>query len=263
MWRRFVISGVCVVAAACSVPVAANLDEADANQAILLLERGGVGADKEHDPDHENRFRVSVSRPDGSSAISLLAQENLPPKPSPGVLEALGSGSMVPSRLSEQARWTTGTSGDLERSLRTLDGVLSARVHLALPAHDPLSIDAAPERPSASVLVRHRGATPPLATLEVQRLVAGAVPGLAAEQVHVVQTSTVVPRPSERELSRFGPITVTRGSVSWLRLGAVAAVAFNLLLVGALGWLWSRLRRTELQLIEARAPEGDASRTRK
>src|SRR5690606_39535045 len=62
--------------------------------------------------------------------------------------------SIVPSRLAEHARWSLGVAGELERSLRAVDGVLTARVHLAVPPRDSLAPEAAPERPSAAVLVR-------------------------------------------------------------------------------------------------------------
>src|SRR6185436_18217123 len=102
------------------------------------------------------------------------------------ILEALGKGSVVPSRAAEHARVVTGTGDELERSLRGLDGVLSARVHLGVPAHDPLALEEKAPVATASVLIRHRGATPPIAAGEVQRLVSGAVSGLAPDQVSVV-----------------------------------------------------------------------------
>jgi type III secretion protein J len=251
-------------AAACSVPVAGNLDESDANQALALLERGGVGADKERDPEHEDHFRIRVARNEASAAIGLLAEENLPPKARPGVLEALGQGGVVPSRLAEHARWTTGVAGDLERSLRSLDGVLSARVHLAVPPRDALNTEETPDKPSASVLVRHRGANPPVAAGELRRLIAGAVPGLSPEQVSVVMAATPAGRPRTGELVRFGPITVTRGSGSALRLLATGIVLLNLLMLSGILLLWTRLRRSELALTEARtAGDGEPQRPRK
>jgi type III secretion protein J len=246
---------------ACSVPVAGNLDEADANQAVALLARGGVGADKERDPEHEGHFRVSVAKGEASTAIGVLAEENLPPKSSPGVLEALGQSGVVPSRLAEHARWTAGVAGDLERSLRGLDGVLSARVHLAVPARDGLNADESPEKPSASVLVRHRGSVPPVAVGEVQRLVAGAVPGLNPEQVNVVLATSPAGRGATPELLRFGPLTVTQGSALALRALAAIAVLLNVVLLGGILLLWSRVRRGEQALAEARAAaEGEPQR---
>ncbi|MFZ5897341.1 MAG: hypothetical protein ACOY0T_40175 [Myxococcota bacterium] len=254
------ILGLC--AAACSVPVAANLDESDANQAVTLLEQANLSASKERDPEHEGRYRISVINADAASAIGLLARESLPPRASPGVLEALGEGGMIPSRLAEQARWTAGVAGDLERSLRTLDGVLTARVHLAVPVKDALQTDAQPERPSASVLIRHRNATPPIAAAEVQRLVAGAVSGLGPEQVSVVMTPSPGSRVALADAVRIGPISVSRGTGSVLRGSAALIVVLNLTLLAAILYLWARLKKSEGALLEAQG-KADAPQKRK
>ncbi len=233
--------------AGCSVPIAIGLDETDANHAVVALEKSGVAAEKERDPDSEGRWRVSVARDDASSAAVVLSAESLPPPASPGVLDTLAQGSIVPSRSAEQAKLIAGTSGELERSLRGLDGVISVRVHLAVPATDSLAPDEAPVPPSASVLLRHRGPTPPIAAGDVQRLVAGAVPGLSPAQVAVVSLPVPeAPRPQERELARFGPVTVTRSSVLPLRTIVGGAVLLNLGLLAALLVVWARARRAEL-----------------
>src|SRR3954471_19055475 len=171
------------VLAGCNVPIAAGLDENDANHAVVALEKSGVAADKDRDPDSEGRWRINVARDDASSAAGILSAESLPPASSPGLLETLGQGSIVPSAASEQAKFVAGTSGELERSLRSLDGVVSVRVHLAIPVRDALVPDETPVPASASVLLRHRASAPPISVADVQRLVSGAVPGLAPAQV--------------------------------------------------------------------------------
>jgi len=256
------LSALGLVALGCATPIVAGLDEGDASQAVVALEQGGIGAEKERDPDKEGAFRVIVARDDASTALTVLAEEGLPPRQAPGVLEALGRGSVVPSRLAEQARLVTGTSDDLERSLRGLDGVLSARVHLGVPTHDPLAIDEQAPAATASVLIRHRGATPPLVAGEVQRLVSGAVPGLHAEQVTVVMLPAAPrARTGERQLARVGPLTVTRSSLLGLRALIGVAVLVNAVLLACVLALWSRLRRAESTLAEAR-PNEPERRTR-
>ena len=235
----------------CTVPIAVGLDENDANHAVVALEKSGVAADKDRDPESEGRWRISVARDDASSAAGVLSSESLPPAASPGLMDTLGQGSIVPSQASEQAKFVAGTSGELERSLRSLDGVVSVRVHLAIPVQDALNPDVAPTPASASVLLRHRGAAPPIAIVDIQRLVAGAVPGMAPAQVSVV--ASPVPQPGrlpERELSRFGPVTVTRGSVFPLRTIVGGALLLNLGLLGALLFVWARARRAESSLAE-------------
>jgi type III secretion system YscJ/HrcJ family lipoprotein len=262
VWPRSLIgTALSLLLVGCTVPIAIGLDENDANHAIVALEKSGVAADKDRDPDTEGRWRVSVARDDTSSAAVILSSESLPPPASPGVLDTLGQGSIVPSRTSEQAKFVTGVAGELERSLRSLDGVVSVRVHLAVPAQDSLAPDEAPIPPTASVLIRHRGATPPISNGDVQRLVAGAVPGLTPAQVSVV--ALPVPsatRPAERELSRFGPVTVTRSSVLPLRTIIGSALLLNLGLLGALILVWARARRAELGLADQRAAEAQGAR---
>ncbi len=250
----FAATAVAVLAlGGCSTPIAADLDEGDANRVVVALDEGGVTATKEPDPDHEGRWRISVPRNEGPTAVMLLEQSNLPPAPTPGVLEALGDGSIVPSRASEHARLVAGTAGELERSFREVDGVLAARVHLSVPRQDALSLGAQPEAPTASVLLRHRGPTPPLSEADVQRLVAGAVSGMIPEQVSVIATPVPGPRTlPDRALARFGPITVTRASLTPLRIAVGAIVVFDITLIVAVLLAWLRVRRAELALEEAR-----------
>ncbi|MCA9631651.1 MAG: hypothetical protein KC766_28540 [Myxococcales bacterium] len=249
-----------LVACACSVPVAGGLEETNANRIVVALEEQGVVADKERDPESEGRYRVLVARDDASTAISVLTRENLPAPDTPSVLDSLGQGGLVPSRSSEQARLIAGTAGELERSLREVDGVLSARVHLAVMGRDPLQTDDQTHKPTASVLIRYRGATPPIASDEVKRLVAGAVPELEPDQVAVVSSSVPEPAPAaERELARFGPVTATRSSMLPLRLGVGIAVVANLLLLGLLLFLTSRLRQLRADLESIRHADGRQS----
>lgn len=251
-----------VVVTACSVPVAQDLDENDANQAVVALGSHGVVASKEPDPAHEGRWEISVPHEEAAGAATILSRENLPPPAAPGVLDTMGKGSIVPSRLAEHAKLVAGIAGDLERSLRGVNGVLSARVHLAVPVPDALETDSenAPH-PTASVLIRHRGAEPPIAREEVQRLVAGAVAGLDPREVSVV--TTPVPgdaRSFDHELTRFGPVTIARTSLTATRLIVAGVVLLNLLLLSAIALLWSRIRKTEAALAEAHAEAAPGKR---
>jgi type III secretion protein J len=265
MWGKTLdwtgLVGLSLAVFGCSVPVAVGLDERDANHAVVALEKNGVAADKERDPDAEGRWKISVARGDASSAAFVLSAESLPPPSSPGLLDALGQGSIVPSPASEQAKYVTGIAGELERSLLTLDGVVSVRVHLALPVQDALAPELSAPPASASVLLRHHSVAPPIAVGDIQRLVAGAAPGLTPERVSVV--ASLVPdvtRPAERELSRFGPVTVTRGSVLPLRALVGGAVLLNLGLLAAWVLSWIRARRAEANLAELRAEGAQGAR---
>lgn len=76
--------------------------------------------------------------------------------------------------------------GELARTIREIDGVRGARVHLVLPKRDLFSRDK-PE-PSASVLLQMRGRQrlSPDQVLAVQHLIASAVAGLTPEHVSII-----------------------------------------------------------------------------
>ena len=59
----------------CSVPISAGLDEPNATQAVVALEKSGIAAEKERDPDHENAYRVVVARDDAASACLLVQRQ--------------------------------------------------------------------------------------------------------------------------------------------------------------------------------------------
>lgn len=229
-----------LVAIGCTVPVAVGLDEQDANHAAAALNENGIATDKSPDPDSEHHWRIDVLRDDAAKAVSVLADENLPRARAPGLLETLDSHALVPSRGNEHTKLVAGMSGELERTLTGIAGVVSARVHLAVPAPDNLS-SAEPPPPSASVLLQYRGDRMPISAGDVQRLIAGAVPGLSADRVAVVE-SPVSSSSRSPGLVRLGPFATTKGSAQKLKLLLGAAALLNVLLVAFVGILWSRVR---------------------
>jgi type III secretion protein J len=236
--------------AACSVPVAGSLDDGEASRVVVALDRAAIESTKEVDPSAEGKWRVSVQRDDVARALGVMRDEALPRSTPPGVLDAVGKGSLVPSEAAEHAQLVAGMAGDLERSLEGVDGVLGARVHLNIPPPSPFrSSDATPARGSASVLIAHRGATPPLSADSVARLVAGGVPSMLASDVAVVFVSRPAPAVTpESGFAHVGPIAVARSSVRTLQAGTVALVALLAVLSAVTLALSARLSRVRAEL---------------
>lgn len=229
--------------AACSAPIAQGLSEADANRVVVALGDAKIGATKKADHQNEGKFLVEVPTTDAAGALAVLQQRGLPSPESAGILASLGESGLVASKMTEHARLVVGIAGELEQSLRGLEGVLSARVHLAVPESDPLLPEETPKLASASVLLRHRGASPPIAATEVQRLVAGAVAGLQPEHVAVVlQPVAMSELDNTQSVVQLGPLSVSQSSVPVLKvlLGAIGVV--NILLVAFVLVLWQRTK---------------------
>lgn len=256
---RFAPLALCAtLALGCAVPVAATLDEGDANRVVVALDQSGIDASKEPDPAAEGKFRVTVARDDVGRALTTMREEELPRPKTRGVLDAADRGQLVPSQAAEHAQLVAGLAGELEKTLGGIDGVLAARVHLNVPPREPLRDGPVPKA-TASVLLEHRGTTPPLAPESIQRLVSGGAPGLTPADVAVVFVPRTTRAAAGRtDLAHVGPITVARGSMTTLKIAFASLVAVVLALAAATLALWAkaaRLRRErELELAAAAAP---------
>ena len=93
--------------------------------------------------------------------------------------DALGTTSFV-----QNINHLRALEGELARTIRAIDRVQAARVHLVLPER-PLFSRETPE-PSASIVVRVRGSLEPQQIRAIRHLVASAVSGLKPQRVSIV-----------------------------------------------------------------------------
>jgi len=93
--------------------------------------------------------------------------------------DALGTTSFV-----QNINHLRALEGELARTIRAIDRIQAARVHLVLP-EKPLFARETPE-PSASIVVRVRGTLEPQQIRAIRHLVASAVSGLKPQRVSIV-----------------------------------------------------------------------------
>ncbi len=112
-----------------------------------------------------------------------LAQDNLP---AAGVgyeifdkSDAFGTTAFVQNINHQRA-----LEGELARSMQTIEGIQTARVHLVIPERQIFSRD--DQQPSASVVLRTAGRLDRGQVMAIQHLVAAAVAGLAPDRVAIV-----------------------------------------------------------------------------
>jgi flagellar M-ring protein FliF len=113
-----------------------------------------------------------------------LAESNLPKGGGVGYeifdkSDALGTTSFV-----QGINHLRALEGELARTIRAIDRIQAARVHLVLPER-PLFSRETPE-PSASIVVRVRGALEPQQIRAIRHVVASAVNGLKPQRVSIV-----------------------------------------------------------------------------
>jgi type III secretion protein J len=165
-----------------------GLDERQANEVLVALDEGGMAAAKRREDGSDGAWLVEVAAGDAGRARRVLSERELPRARTPGFGDVFGTGGMVPTPVEEHARYLHALSGEVSRSIESLDGVVEARVHLGLPQDDPLR-PGGPRAPRAAVLLRCRpAACAAVRALEpgIRALVSGAADGLSAETVSVL-----------------------------------------------------------------------------
>lgn len=173
-----------------------GLSEREANEIVVMLSKANppIEATKEKDASgREVKWNIIVPKSDAPRAIALLQAQNMPRRKEKGLKELYSQTGMIPTETQERARLTMALAGDLNRTLKHINGVLKARVHIAMPK--PKAIRRPGEKPlmpSSSVLMiidpnefKTRGMRTKLIT-EAQKLVAGSIERLEPKRVNVV-----------------------------------------------------------------------------
>lgn len=226
----------------CTTVIEERLSEEQANSIVVALDELGIGADKSADEGGAGSYRIAVSNDDVSHALAALRAAELPQRAEAGIATTFEDPGLVPTETEDRARFTTALGSDVARTLEAMDGVLNARVHIALADTRNVVLDEEAPRPRASVMIKYRGAHIPYEVASVRALVAGAVQGLRMEDVAVVGVQAQARPQSRNSLVHVGPIAVSRGSANALKLFLGTALGLDVILAAALLYLFARRR---------------------
>lgn len=159
-----------------------RLSPADAGAVVLKLKEAGV---EYRLTNNGTTVRVAADKVDGM--LVQMASAQLPRSGRPGYesFERPSFGA-TDEEIKSKEKWAL--EAELERSIRTLEPVESARVHISQPK-DSVFIESRQDAKASVILSLHTGAKlAPQSVMGICYLVASAVPQLAAESVSVVDT---------------------------------------------------------------------------
>lgn len=146
---------------ACKEPLYTNLSEREANDIVGALLARDIPAEKT--PGEEKTWTVSIDHDDFARAVGVLKEADYPHGPASGLGDVFKKQGLISSPVEERARLTYALSEEMAGTLSRIDGVVVARVHVALATPDPLT---GQQRPSSvSVFIKHRS------DADLQRLV--------------------------------------------------------------------------------------------
>ncbi|OUJ12222.1 flagellar basal-body MS-ring/collar protein FliF [Acetobacter okinawensis] len=132
--------------------------------------------------------RIFVAKDKVASARLLLAKNGLPSGGAVGYELFDKSGTLTSTQFEQSINETRAMEGELERSIRLLNGVRNVRVHLVLPHRDLFSTETNPSQASVVLDIGRAGRMAPDGIQAIQNLVAAAVPGLRPQNISIVDT---------------------------------------------------------------------------
>lgn len=150
--RLMALVALCAALVGCKEELFAKLPEPQANEVLAALAEGKIDAAKERVD--EQSWRVSVDKDRIGEALVYLRDRGLPVKQSPQMGEIFKKDGMISTPTEERARYKWALEEGIAATLRRIEGVTDARVHVAMPNNDPLSNRPLP--PSAAVFIKHR-----------------------------------------------------------------------------------------------------------
>ncbi len=161
-----------------------DLEPEDAKQIISRLEASGTkyrltqnGAEILVPADDVSRLRIDTAELALASAGSNVGYELF------DNTDALGSTNFV-----QNVNLIRALEGELARTIRSVDNIRSARVHLVLPKREMFSREE--QTPSASVVIKTvKGTLSQQNIQSIQKLVAAAVPKLDVKNVSIVDSA--------------------------------------------------------------------------
>jgi type III secretion protein J len=252
--------------AGCKETLFARLTEPQANEVVAALAEARIEVAKSRID--ENTWQIEVEGGQIGQALVMLRNRGLPSQPTASLGDVFKKDGMISSPQEERARYAFALQEGISATLRRIDGVVDARVHVVIPQNDPLSSRVMPA--TASVLMRHRrNVDMQMLGPSIKSIVMASVEGLDIKNIALlalpVEQDAVVESPLRDRAGFMDAQASTSASAKdaapahlaggpWFGLAAAGVAA-----AAVLAW-WRRQRRAYEQVaggISARASDDE------
>ena len=126
-----------------------QLDEQEGNEMLSLLLQHNISSRKR--PAKDNMVSLEVNSHKIPEAMELLRKNGYPKDKFSTFKELFNTDKLIATPYEDRTRYAYGLSQELADTLSRVDGVMTARVHLVLPAEDDKEAEVA----SAAVFIKH------------------------------------------------------------------------------------------------------------
>jgi type III secretion protein J len=256
--KLLLVTGLAILLSGCVThELQTGLSEQDAQEIVVLLNQNGIDASATKaasEKKGEEKWNVQIRGGDQNLARAwrVLEENGLPRQKDKGLEDVFANSGMIPTATEEKAKLLLGTSGEISRTLKSIDGVVDSHVLVVMPDSSPLldKVDRIP--PTASVLIKYRGSATPLSEDDVKKLVARAVEGLQPENVAVIYKK-IEPKPvvSRELIPVLGNQELLLAAMALLGLTSFGCIG----LVAKSRWQRSKIEKLQQQLLQQRPAE--------
>lgn len=208
-----------------------GLDQQQANEVISVLQRHNIEATKVDRG--KGGYSISVAQPNFAAAVDWLKVYDLPSRPRMEVAQMFPADSLVSSPRAEKARLFSAIEQRLEQSLQSMEGILSARVHVSYDVDS--GEGGQPTKPVhlSALAIYERDINPEQKINDIKRFLKNSFSDIEYDNISVVlsKRNEVQQQPPSVPVSKRGS-----AFVGWLVLGLFLPA----LLIAA--WFWQRRR---------------------
>ncbi|RUM07848.1 type III secretion system inner membrane ring lipoprotein SctJ [Rhizobium chutanense] len=232
----------CLFLAACSQDVLTGLDQRDALDAQVLLERAGIAVTMKSEKG--GTYAISAGSADHARAIELLAGAGLPRQSFGNVAELFPGNGFLVTPYEQKARMSYAVEQQLAETLSGLDGVASARVHVVLPEENGRGLIKEKAR-AAAVLQYRPGANLNEIDMKSRSVLVNSIRDLSYEDVSVVVSpwsevgaqpapvATPVPVATVTSAPAAAPLSMVQTALSAVKAPNLAVIGAIILAIGA------------------------------
>lgn len=158
-----------------------QLSERQANEMVAVLQSAGIEAEKKT---QDGKFAVLTASRHFPQAVRALSAQGYPRESYDTMGKVFKKEGFVSSPLEERARLLHALSQEISNTISSIDGVVTARVHLVVPEKHPLVDKVQPA--AAAVFIKHRPDRDLSGQVtQIKALVVNSIEGLAYENVTV------------------------------------------------------------------------------
>lgn len=165
--------------------VLSDVDQEDANEAVLSLGKNSIAARK--DTLQDGSYSVSVANKDELIALEVLKDAGVPQGKFASFGEVFKKDGYLSSPLEEHGRLIYALNQKIADMLSSIDGVTLVKAQVSIPMGDDSLWANSLQKSSASVLIKYRqGARIDMYSNRIKLLVSNSVPGLSPDRVEIL-----------------------------------------------------------------------------